>query len=198
MSEFLVRSFPTELAAADTDGRTIVGICVPYDVESEVSDPVERGGLGIAYREVWRAGAFRNVLKAPHMVKLVYEHEERSILNVVGHGVELVERSEGLEGTFRAVGAPGDQALELINAGTTRGLSIGVLMHERGSRGDPRHELVERVRVAKLLHVALTGTPAYAAAGVTAVRSGGDDVVDDELGTWLDWIAESRANSRRD
>lgn len=186
MSELIVRSFDAELETGD--GRTIVGRCVPYDVETTVADAPNP----VTYREVWRAGAFRHILRGAQRVKLNYEHEDRSILNVVGSAVELVEAADGLHGTFRALGAPGDQALELIRSGTVRGLSIAVRMHERGSRtsGDG---LVERVRVAQLEHVALTATPAYPEAGVTAVRT---DAVPDgpsKLTEILDWLAAERA-----
>jgi HK97 family phage prohead protease len=193
MSDLLVRRFDAHLAAGD--GRTIIGRCVPYDVTELVADP------GVEpYREVWRSGAFRHVLKAPHLVRMVYEHDDRSIMNVIGHAVELTESADGLEGTFRAVGAPGDQALELIEAGTVAGLSVAVRMHQRGSRPNP-DGVVERIRVARLEHVALTGAPAYAGATVTAVRSAGDPEPETPaapaLEEVLDWSARARARFTR-
>ena len=205
-TDFVQRSFAApELETGD--GRTIVGLVVPFDIESEVSDPPELGGTGIPYREVWRAGAFRNVVKAPHLVRLNYEHG-RELGAQIATGTELVERDDGLHATFRALESPfGDQGLALVRSGSAVGLSIGARMHERGSRGDPRHGLVEPIRVARIEHVALTDHPAYVGAGVTAVRSAlvgdkGPEFVApvpaaDELGQWLDWLAETRAHSRR-
>lgn len=185
----IVRSFDVDLEA--TDGRTIVGRCVPYDVPSTVADPPNP----VTYREVWRPGAFRHVLKAANRVRLNYEHEARNILNVVGHAVDLHEQPDGLHGTFRAVGAPGDQALELIRSGTVRGLSVAVVMHERGNRN--ADGMIERIRVARLDHVALTASPAYADAGVMAVRSAPGVSHPDQLGEILDWTAAERARYPR-
>jgi phage head maturation protease len=170
MSELLVRSFDADLAG---DGRTIVGRIVPFDVEATVSDP----DRPVPYREVWRRGAFRHVLRAPHLVRMVYEHDDRTILNVVGHATALEERDDGLHGEFRAVG----------------GLSVGAYMHERGSRPGPTGE-VERVRVSRLAHVALTGIPAFSDAEVLAVRSGDPGASETPaLASVLDWSARARA-----
>lgn len=186
----LLRSFDAALEVGD--GRTITGRCVPFDIEATVADPWDP----VPYREVWRAGAFRSIVKAPHLVHLNFEHDERSILNRLGTVTELIERDDGLHATFRAVGAPGDQALELIAAGALRGLSLGVIMHERGSRTLP-DGTVERTRVARLPHVALTGSPAFPGAEITAVRSadpGGDtDPGTPALEAVLDWAAQARA-----
>src|SRR5580765_2083996 len=153
MTEPLLRSFDAALEVGD--GRTIIGRCVPFDVAAEVADPPDY----LPYTEVWRSGAFRNIVKAPHLVRLNFEHDERSILNQLGQVLELVERSDGLYGTFRAIGDPGTHALELIAAGALRGLSLGVIMHDRGSR--TVGGVVERVRAQPLTHVALTNYPAF-------------------------------------
>jgi HK97 family phage prohead protease len=124
---------------------------------------------------------------------MVYEHDDRTILNVVGHATALEERDDGLHGEFRAVGAPGDHALALIDSGTVRGLSVGAYMHERGSRPGPTGE-VERVRVSRLAHVALTGIPAFSDAEVLAVRSGDPGASETPaLASVLDWSARARA-----
>jgi HK97 family phage prohead protease len=149
---------------ATGDGRTIVGRCVPYGVPKLVAD-----GDGTPYTEVWRRGAFRRSVKAPNRVLLNYEHRE-GIGDVIGHAVSLTETDDGLEGEFRALsGTAGDQALELIRAGVTTGLSVSCAIPPTGSRllADG---VVERT-LATLRHVALTGRPAYDEAMVTATRS---------------------------
>lgn len=164
MMETITRAF---VAALDVegDGRTIVGRCVPYDTPTAVADP----GVG-PYTETWRRGVFRSALKDPTRVHLVWQHDETSIGNRLGHAVSFDDGAGGLDAVFRTVGAPGDQALELIRSGMARGLSIRAAIPPTGSRRRP-DGTVERV-AARLLHVALVTEPAYADAVVTAVRSG--------------------------
>jgi HK97 family phage prohead protease len=101
---------------------------------------------------------------------LDFEHRE-GILDVVGHAVELVERDDGLHGTFSAVGAPGDQALELIRAGVLSGMSVRALVMGPGRRDG---DVVVRT-ACHLDRVALCRQPAYAGAVVEALRSRGDE-----------------------
>lgn len=149
------------------DGRTIYGRCVPYDVEALVSDG------GMPYREVCRRGMFpKPVVKASlaRGVLLNWQHSG-DLGNQIGKAEEILEREDGLYGTFRArPGVFGDQGLELIRDGSATGLSIQVQMHARGTvRRDDG--LVERTRANLLEHVALTGSPAYPDAGILAVRA---------------------------
>lgn len=163
------RTYTAELV--EGDGRTIVGRCVPYDSPADVAD----GPDGRPYREVWRPGAFRNVVKSPHRTTLNYDHRD-DLPNLIGHAVALEEHDDGLHATFRAMpGTSGDQALELIRSGIATGLSIHAWVSPRGTRRNT-DGTVERVLAARLPHVALCREPAYAGAGVTAVRSiGGAD-----------------------
>lgn len=162
-----VRRYATTLDVGD--GRTIIGRCVPYDVPATVVDPASPA----PYSEVVRHGAFRRSVKAPNRVLLRYEHL-RDLPNVIGRAVELVEHDDGLHGTFRAVdGNIGDHALELIRAGFVTGLSVEAVIHPNGTR--LRDGLVERTLLL-LDHVALTSSPAYDGAEITAVRSGSPPV----------------------
>ncbi|NDE72004.1 MAG: hypothetical protein EB054_04805, partial [Actinobacteria bacterium] len=62
MSELYHRSFQINLEhRAGGDGRTISGIAVPYDVEQRISGQLV---------EVFRKGAFADVVRAPFRVKL--------------------------------------------------------------------------------------------------------------------------------
>ena len=74
---------------ADGDGRTVVGIAVPYDVEQRI---------GSNLVEVFRKGVFRNVTRAANRVKLLYQHKTDA---PIGRAVMLEEREEGLYGEFR-------------------------------------------------------------------------------------------------
>jgi HK97 family phage prohead protease len=167
MPERIERRYLTELDVSD--GRSIIGRCVPFDDRALVAD-----GDGTPYYEIIRRGAFRNSLRAARAgrYRLVYEHST-DLANVIGPAVELVERDDGLHGTFRALdGTIGDHALELVRSGTCTGLSITARTHERGTR-ILDDGTVER-SLLSLEHVALTAEPAYAGAGVTAVRNRGD------------------------
>jgi HK97 family phage prohead protease len=145
----------------DGDGRTISGRCVPYGEVAMVND-----GRG-AYREMFQRGAFRRNVSAPHKVILDFEHVDLGILGVCGHGVSLVERDDGLYGDFRPVGAPGEQALELIRARVLTGMSVQALV-----MGPGRREGDVLVRTACHLNtVALCREPAYAGALLDALRT---------------------------
>lgn len=146
------------------DGRTIVGRVVPYNVPALVADE-----LGVTYREQIAPGTFRRAVRAPNRVLLNYEHRT-GILDQVARCTELVESDAGLDGVFRALdGVPGDQALELIRSGAVTGLSVQARIPPRTSR-TLDDGTIERT-LAVLEHVALVAEPAYAGAGVTAVRS---------------------------
>ena len=54
---------------ADVTGRTVRLACVPYDQPAPVADD-----NGEPYLEQFQRGAFRNVVKAPHVVQLLHDH----------------------------------------------------------------------------------------------------------------------------
>lgn len=157
--QLIVRSFTVDLNVVDDDGM-IRGKCVPYGEVATVND-----GRG-PYKEMFDRGAFRRAIGAPHRVLLDFEHQ-LGILDVVGHATELVERDDGLHGTFRPMGAPGDQARELVRAGVLTGLSVRAI-----TLGPGRRQGDVLVRTAcHLDRVALCREPAYASAVVAALRS---------------------------
>lgn len=157
--QIIVRSFTTELTG-ETDGRVIRGCCVPYGEVTTVDD-----GAG-PYKEMFVRGAFRRAAKVPRKVFLDFEHQT-TILDVVGHGVEFVERDDGLHGVFEATGAQGERALELIDDGVLTGMSVRATV-----LGPGRHDGDVVVRTAcHLDRVALCRQPAYAGAVVEAWRS---------------------------
>lgn len=163
MSETPIRrDFPVTLTRSGTDERTLGGCCVPYNTPATVSDD------GItSYREMFVPGAFSRQLNAANRVKLTYSHRDDH-LSIVGRGVSLEERADGLWGMFRMLeGMPGDHALTLVDEGMLTGLSIeGVSQrHTRNHEG-----VVVRSRV-DLKAVSLCEQPAYADALVSMRRS---------------------------
>ena len=157
----LVRRFPAELHASG-DGRTIEGRAVPYGVIASVVDP----GRGPSYREGFAAGAFRRVAKAASRILLRYEHRD-DLMSVIGPAEDLEEREDGLYGSWRATGAPGDHALALIEAGVLTGLSVGFVPLRR-DRAEADGVIWRRS--CHLEEVSLTMSPAYAESRVLAVR----------------------------
>jgi HK97 family phage prohead protease len=157
----LIRTFEANLDG-DGDGRTIIGRCIPFDTPATVSDPPGYE----PYQEVFRAGAFKAATRAPNRVFLDFEHE-LGIGGVLGHGVELEERPDGLYGRFRVLDhSDGDKALTMVRERVLTGLSVMFQpLRSLRSPGGP----VERVRVA-LDRVSLCRVGAYEDAQVLAVR----------------------------
>ncbi len=171
------------------DGRTIVARIAPLGVDARVRD-----GDGPEYVERIMAGAFRRQTRDPARVPILLNYEHREGLgDQIGRAVELVERDDGLHGTFVALSTPfGDQGLDLIRAGIV-GLSLQASVPADGSRLVDgvvvRHRLVLR-------HVALTASPAYVGAEVVAVRSVDlDDVPPRRALAALDYVERKRAQS---
>lgn len=167
--EIHTREFPVEFAAVG-DGRTIDARIVPYNISARVSDPPDF----TPYEEAFVPGAFERQLNAPNRVNiwLNFEHEQ-GIRGVIGHGVELQERADGLYGSFRVHDNPdGDKALSLVREGLLTGLSLEFAsLRSRVVDG-----VTQRVR-AHIDKVALCRAEkaAYEGAAVLALREGAED-----------------------
>lgn len=161
--ETLRRTFEVDLEAVD--GRDVYGRVVPYGVTAEVADDTPAGVR--VYREQFELGAFSRAGKAPNRVRFTHEHGE-TLPDQIGHATELLERADGLYGTFRVTDGPfGDHALQLVRDGDLTGLSVlARTLGESKRRGG----VVIRT-ACHLIAVGLTGRPTYAGAEVLAVRS---------------------------
>jgi uncharacterized protein len=154
------------------DGRTLVGLAVPFDTEIEVSD------FWDDYTEVFRKGAFaKTITDRARPVPLMVSHEHRAL--PIGAAATLDETDDGLEAAFHlSATARADEVLELVRDGAISGLSIGFSPVQqtvtKGSARDPASplDLVERTEV-NLREVSICNFPAFDAAGVTGVRHGG-------------------------
>lgn len=160
----LVRTFDASLSE-EGDGRTLVGLCVPYNTPTTVDD-----GQG-PYQEMFVKGAFVRAVKAPNRVWLNFEHKD-GISNVLGHGVQFEEREDGLYGTLRIdEGADGEKARRLHRDGVLGSLSV-----EFKPMAKPRVENGVTVRTSVHLDaVALCRQGAYQDARVLAVRSADEE-----------------------
>ena len=139
------------------DGRTICGILVPYNVEQRIH---------ASLTEVFRKGAFADVIRAAHRVKLLSGHETRKF--PLGRATMLREDESGLYGELKiSKTRAGDEALELIRDGALDQLSIGFQPLKDSRRKDG---VVERLK-AHLAEVSLVTFGAYGdLAAVSAVR----------------------------
>jgi HK97 family phage prohead protease len=147
----------------DGDGRTLVGPLVPWGVEARV---VDRGRL---VTETFERGAL--VDADPARVPLTATHPRDAGTLPIGVTVELEERDDAAWGAWRvSKTALGDEVLELARDGVPLGLSVGFAEVAGGSRWSPDRRRVTRTR-AQLDHVAVVRVPAYAGAGVSAVRA---------------------------
>lgn len=151
------------------DGRTLVGLAVPFDVEIDVSD------FWDDYTEVMRKGAFAKTIRdRSRPVPLMVSHEHRAL--PLAAATSLAESDAGLEAEFHLPVTPrADEVLALSRSGVEFGLSIGFSpVQERITKGSARNpastrDLVERTEV-NLREISLTSFPAFDLAGVSGVR----------------------------
>jgi|SRR5215831_12865626 len=152
------------------DGRTLVGLAVPFDVELDVSDWWED------YTEVFRKGSFAKTIRdRKHAVPLLVSHERRGL--PIGAATELSEEADGLHAAFHLAATPkADEVLALVLEGAISGLSIGFepVTHKvtEGTKRTPpsARDLHERSEVI-LREVSVCNFPAYEDAGVAGVRA---------------------------
>lgn len=144
------------------------GIVVPY---GEVADITEARPSGIiTYREVFVRGAFERALRAPDRVTLNYTHDE-NLGNRLGFGVQFEDREEGLWGRFKLDRSRIDIARDVLST-SHKGFSVSFMSIVPKAHSERSGDLVER-RSVHLVHVAAVSTPAYASAGVLALREDG-------------------------
>lgn len=159
----LTRATPADLEIR-SDGRTVVGICVPFDSPTEIRD------MSGSYTETFQRGAFtRTIAERGDRVKFLAHHDRRAM--PLGRAVLLREDNGGLYGEFRvSQTAAGDEALELIRDGALDGLSIGfepVASRDQWSRD---RSSVVRTEV-KLHEVSAVSFPAFSDALISGVRA---------------------------
>lgn len=148
------------------EGRTVDCRIVPYGEQIEHDDGLGGVPKGMPYREEWAPGAFTHQLKAANRVLANLEHQQ-GIAGIVGHGVALIERSDGLYGSFRIHDGPdGDKALMLIKEGVMDSVSL----EARPTKSvRTRDGIVRRIK-GHLVGIAFARFGAYDGATVLAVR----------------------------
>lgn len=167
--EILVREIPIEMAAGG-DGRTIDARIVPYGVQATVADAPTYE----PYTEEFVPGAFERQTRAADRVKvwLNFEHDQ-GLRGIVGHGIALEERADGLYGSFRVhPGSDGDKALQMIRERILTGMSVEFASLKSRVVGGVVQRLRAHVEKASLV---MSGKEAYPGAAVLAVREAPDE-----------------------
>lgn len=146
------------------DGWTVGGLAIPYEVEQRVSDD---GGVSFYIEEI-AAGSFeRDVRAGGRWVNLQLGHGGDDGDGFLGRCVQLEDRDEGLWPWFRLNRE--HPLAESARSGELSGWSVSArTVRSREVRRGARTVIV-RERLA-LRHVAATGSPQYAAAGVAVSR----------------------------
>lgn len=160
--EYINRAHQADLEVRG-DGRTVVGIAVPYDAPTAIRD---HSG---SYTEIFRRGAFaKTISERGDRVKFLAQHDRRSM--PLGKATLLREDASGLYGEFRVSNTTaGDEALELIRDGALDAFSVG--FRPVKDRKNANGSLVERLE-AGLDEVSAVAFPAYDGALIGGVRTG--------------------------
>jgi HK97 family phage prohead protease len=162
-NELTTRSFTPELeirsAAKGGDGRTIVGIAVPFG---------QRQRIDAGLTEQFASGAFDHQLRAANRVRFTRDHMAHGGV-LIGTTTSLRNDPAGLVGEWRVSKTPtGEETLELVKDGALRDLSVGFQEVQNRRLEDGT---IERVK-ANLSEVSVVLEGAYGAgATVQEVRA---------------------------
>lgn len=160
----LHRSFGDLELSVEREGR-VTGLVVPYNVPTPIMEL--RDGSVIQYEEQFAPGSMERAAKAPNRVMLQFTHSEQ-LDHQIGYGVSFRDSEEGCVGEFQLYRSGQDKVAEMLQT-SHRGLSV-TFASLRPTGGLERDgELVTR-EVVMCRAVAAVNDPAYADAGVLAVR----------------------------
>lgn len=166
----LTRTFMPDLEirskAQGGDGRTVVGIAVPYGIQQRIDHELV---------ETFAQGAFRKLVDAKAFNRIPFTRDHMSYGGtLIGKTIGLREDAAGLYGEWRvSATAAGDETLELLKDGVLRELSIGFTTGQDRRLGNGT---IERV-TATLREVAVVMEGAYGeGALVSAVRAAEDRI----------------------
>jgi len=153
---------------AAIEGRTIVGVAVPYGQRITVQD----SKFGVCIEEMRRGVFARSLEQRGHKVRLLDHH--RADTFPLGRLVEYQDLDDGLHVAFEIANtARGDEALELVKSGALDSLSVGFSPIEDVRIGrDPKRNLPVIARTeAALREVSLVNFPAFSKAQIVGTRS---------------------------
>jgi HK97 family phage prohead protease len=148
---------PMELRGVDGEGRTIDGVCVPYDEISYLT-PNPAG------ERVLRGAFAKSVQQQASKVFLFRGHDHA---HPVGRAVRFEDRPDGLYGSFSVRRSVlGDEVLADVREGYLPAMSVGFKPVQARRGRDGETEVVE----AQLKEVSLLPLGAYEGAKVLALR----------------------------
>lgn len=160
----LHRSFGDLELTMEREGR-VTGLVVPYHAPTPIMEL--RDGQVITYEEQFAPGSMERAARAPNRVMLQFTHSEE-LDHQIGYGVAFRDSEQGCVGEFQLYRSNQDKVAEMLQT-SHRGLSVtfASLRPQGGLERDG--ELVTR-EVVHCRAVAAVNDPAYADAGVLAVR----------------------------
>lgn len=169
------RTFEPDLEVRSSgDGRTVVGIAVPYDREQRIN---------ASLTESFTRGAFAHQAKAAHRVPFTRDHMSHGG-KLIGKTTLLREDAAGLYGEWRVSKTPtGDETIELVRDGALDQLSIGFREVASGNTRKPNGTVVRTK--AHLTEVAVVMDGAYGDGAVVTGMRHADPMACSECGQLL-------------
>jgi len=167
----IVRSYTSELTL---EGRTVEGVVVPYGVEAEVADDL---GPTPVYRETFTPTSFAGQLQGiaagrASFMNIGFTLDHRDDLDrYIGCMTDAESSAAGLVARFTLRHRDNLDLVRSMLAESHTGLSVQAIIRRSKVRADG---VVERLQ-AHLVNVAAVPMPAYAGAGITAMRAADDD-----------------------
>jgi HK97 family phage prohead protease len=143
----------------------VEGLVVPYGKPTAIMEL--RDGAVIQYQEQFLPGSMDRAAKAPNRVMLQFTHSEQ-LDHQVGYGTSFRDSAEGCVGQFQLYRSGRDKVAEMLQT-SHRGLSVTFASLRPVGGLERDGELVSR-EVVHCRAVAAVNDPAYADAGVLAVR----------------------------
>lgn len=163
----LHRSFADlDLDVNTAEGR-VTGLVVPYERPTPIMEL--RDGAVIQYEEQFAYGSMDRAAKAPNRLAFQFTHSDQ-LGHQIGYGVSFRDSRElsGCVGEFQLYRAERDRVMEMLQT-SHRGLSVTFASLRPVGGLERDGELVTR-EVVHTRAVAAVNDPAYADAGVLAVR----------------------------
>lgn len=149
----VIRKFGAHLRADVDDGRTLTGLAVPFDVETEIFPG-------------WREKIARGAIDLTSAPALFYRHSEP-----IGVITGMTETPEGLQITARFSDTTlGRDAATLAKDGAIKNLSIGFFEREYTDETTDDGATLRTQHSIDLREISLVPIPAYEDAKITAVR----------------------------